>query len=87
MFAVVGLGSLLAREEEPERAVELLALALHHPATDQVTRDRAQELLAGLESTLPPEAFAAATARGQTLDLEEVAAEMLSGHSEADPHP
>jgi len=75
--ALVGVASISAQHGEPERAVELLALVLHHPAADQVTRDRAQKLLTELESELTPEAFAAATARGRVRELEEVAAGIL----------
>jgi tetratricopeptide (TPR) repeat protein len=82
--ALVGLASLSAREGAPERAVELLALASHHPATTKVTRDRAQELLLELKSELSPEVFAAATARGQARELEEVAAAVLAEN--AAPH-
>lgn len=57
--------------------MEFLALASHHRATPRVTRDRAQELLSELESTLSPEVFATARARGQVRELEEVAAAVL----------
>jgi len=84
LIALVGLASLSAQELEPERAVEFAALGLHHPAANQVTRDRAQALLAELESELSPEAFAAAMARGQARDLEEVAEEVLKEHTSTD---
>jgi predicted ATPase/DNA-binding SARP family transcriptional activator len=93
MDALVGLAYLSAREEEPERAdfrgpsassveplsraAELLALALHHPTTTQMTKDRARDLLSRLEAELPPEVFAAAMERGQARDLDDVAAEVL----------
>jgi tetratricopeptide (TPR) repeat protein len=77
LSALAGMAHLLAHEAEPERALELLALVLEHPATFQVTRDRAQRLLTQLESALSPEAVAAATARGQGRELEVTAAELL----------
>jgi predicted ATPase/DNA-binding SARP family transcriptional activator len=77
LSSLVGVGSLSAKEGNVELAVELLALALHSPATRQIDRDRAQELLAQLECELPPEVLAAAAARGQASELEEVAAEIL----------
>jgi len=81
MDALVGLASLSAGEGAPERAVEFLTLASHHPATTRATKDRTQALLLELESELPPEVFAAATARGQARELEEAAAEMLGQDS------
>jgi len=77
LSALVGMAQLLAHEAEPERAVELLALAHHHPATFQMTRDRAQCLLAQLESVLSPAAIGEATVRGQGRDLDDVMAEVL----------
>jgi hypothetical protein len=71
------MAHLLAREAEPERALELLVVVLQHPATFQVTRDRAQHLLTQLESVLSPESVTAAMAQGQTREFEEVAAEVL----------
>jgi hypothetical protein len=59
-------------------AVELLALALSHQATDQQARDRARQLLAALEAELPASMLAAAQARGQASELEKVAAELLA---------
>jgi predicted ATPase len=82
--ALVGLAGILASEAQSERAAELLALALHHPATTQETRDRAQGLLSELASELPQEVLAAATAQGQARGLQEVAAEMLA---ELGPRP
>ncbi len=79
--ALVGVAHLSVGEGAPERAVELLAFALHHSVTRQVTKDRAQGLLSELESELPPEVFAAATARGQGRDLEDVVAEILANHT------
>jgi len=81
--ALVGLACLSAEEGEPERAVELLSLVLHHPATRQIERDRAQHLLAELASKLPSDVFTAAVARGQARELEEVAAEILARQVDA----
>jgi len=75
--ALVGLASISANEAEPNRAIELLALTLHHPASAQVTKDSAQYLLSGLESELLPEVFAEAVERGRTRELEEVVTEVL----------
>jgi len=75
--ALVGLAHLWSQEAELEGAVEWLALVLHHPATCQIERDRAQHLLSELTRELPPEVFTAAVTRGQARELEEVAAEIV----------
>ena len=75
--ALSGAAHLLARGGQGERAVELLALVIQHPAVHQGTRDGAQRLLSRLESELPPEVLAAARGRGEARDLEATAAEVL----------
>ncbi|MCI0529446.1 MAG: hypothetical protein L0Y56_18560, partial [Nitrospira sp.] len=67
-----------AGREKKEQAVELLTLALHHPATWQIHKDKAVYLLAELEAELPPEVVAAAQERGKARQLEEVVAEILA---------
>jgi len=85
MDALVGLASLSAREGDLKQAVELLALARHHPATAQPTRDRIQGLLAELGSELSPELLAAATALGEALGVGDVAAEILADYRRSEP--
>jgi hypothetical protein len=64
-------------------AVELLALVIQHPASDQYRmlegriRDSARGLLAKLESELPPQSLSAALERGQGLDLDEIVADLI----------
>jgi tetratricopeptide (TPR) repeat protein len=74
---LVGFASLLAQTGEPERAIELLALVVHHPATWQVTRDRAYRLLAELGEAVPPEIAAAAQDRGRQLSVDAVITDLL----------
>ncbi len=80
---LVGMAGSLVKEGETaqERAAELLAFALHHPATLKETKDRAARLLAELESQLPPQVMVAAQERGKARKLEEVV-EALLGESE-----
>jgi tetratricopeptide (TPR) repeat protein len=54
-----------------EGAVELLATAVSHPASEKENKKRAEWLLAVLRAELPPEAFAAAFARGKAKRWEE----------------
>lgn len=78
---LVGLATLLTTAEpgdaEREQAVELLALALHHPASEQETKDRARWLLNKLVASLSPESVAAAQERGKAEKLDTVLLEML----------
>jgi tetratricopeptide (TPR) repeat protein len=71
--ALVGIATLLAKRGEKERAVELAALALHHPANYVQNQDRAEHLLSEMEPQLSHQAFAAAQERGKKRDLEETA--------------
>jgi len=70
---LVGLAALVAQAGAAERAIELLALALQHPAGTQRTRDRAGRLLNELASDLPPEVATAAQERGKVAALDDLA--------------
>jgi hypothetical protein len=72
-----GIAMLLAGEGERERALELLTLAIHHPASMEVVRDIVASLVAELEVELPPDGVAAAQERGRARDLEATVAELL----------
>jgi hypothetical protein len=50
--------------EKKQRAVELLALVLSHPAGSQEAKDKAQRLLPELEAEFPPQMLAAARGAG-----------------------
>jgi DNA-binding SARP family transcriptional activator/predicted ATPase len=65
--ALVGLATVLRKEEKHIAAVELLERALNHPAAWQETKDRAGKLLAELAAELPPEVMAVARAQTQPL--------------------
>jgi predicted ATPase/DNA-binding SARP family transcriptional activator len=64
--------------EQKQQAVEILSLVLSHPATWQVDKGKADRLLAGLKTELPPEVFAAARARGQAKTVDAVVEEILA---------
>jgi predicted ATPase/DNA-binding SARP family transcriptional activator len=76
---LLGPAALLARTGEEEQAVEVTALARHHPASVEETRTKADELLERLRSELPPAAYAAAEFRGRARDLETTLHELLVG--------
>lgn len=59
-------------------ALEWLALAVNHPATEQNTRERSAHWLAQLEAKLPRPVVEAALARGQAESLDAVVAGILA---------
>lgn len=61
----------------PLKAVELLAVAINHPAGEQATKDRATRLLAEHEATLPADGITAAIIQSRNRTLEAVVAEIL----------
>jgi tetratricopeptide (TPR) repeat protein len=77
LLALVKIAALLAAEGKRERALELLALVLHHPANWQYTTERAESLVAELEAELPPDMAAAAWERGRARDLDATVAELM----------
>jgi predicted ATPase/DNA-binding SARP family transcriptional activator len=72
-----GIAMLLVGEGEKERALEILTLAVHHPASMEVLRDIAASLVAELEVELPPHVAAAAQERGRARNLDATVAELL----------
>jgi hypothetical protein len=76
-----GWAALLVTDEstpvEQERAVELLTLVQHHPASAYETKEKVRYLLAEWTDNLPPDKMTSAQARGRTLDLWETVAELL----------
>ncbi len=65
---VAGIALLFARTGHPERAVELVSWAEHHPATERHTLTRrVGPLRTELENALPAESFTAAIERGRGL--------------------
>src|SRR5258708_26945105 len=47
----VGIGELFLQTEKQARGIELLALALHHPISDQDTKEQAERLLSRYQTT------------------------------------
>jgi len=73
-----------AAQNDLDEAVELLALVIDHPTSNQTRwlegriRDSARGLLAELEEKLPPETCQAALERGRALDLEEIVTYLIA---------
>ena len=78
---------LEASQNNLEEAVELLALVIDHPTSNQNRwlegriRDSAKDLLAKLEARLPPEIYSAALERGRDLVLDDIVNELTGGRS------
>jgi predicted ATPase len=76
--ALMGLATLLAKENHAERAVEVLALVRGAARIDRRTETKAEQLLAELEARLPAARFGAAQARGHKLEFGATVAAMLA---------
>ena len=61
-----------------DRALELLAFVLHHPASEQQTRDQIEPLRTELAHRVSAPAVTAAETRGRALDLDKLVATILS---------
>jgi predicted ATPase len=77
LWVLVRFARVLAHNEKPEQAWELLALILRHPATNRETKDVVNDLRNQLDSQLSREAINAAQERGRTRTLETTVEEFL----------
>jgi predicted ATPase/DNA-binding SARP family transcriptional activator len=77
LHVLAGIAALMAAKGDGARSLELLTLARHHPASWQITRDKAADRIAALEGELPPHVVAAACERGRARHLESTLAELL----------
>jgi LuxR family maltose regulon positive regulatory protein len=64
----VAVSDLLIRLRAIEQAIEFLALASQHPASERLTKIRAEQTLARVGSKLPASKFAEVTAAAKVLD-------------------
>ncbi len=78
---LTGIAQLCGAAGEVERALELVAFILQHPASEQQTRVQVEPLRAGFAARLSAEAAATAEARGRLLELDGIAAGILKGSS------
>jgi hypothetical protein len=70
------IAELMAKEGHPDKAFQLLALILRHPASEQATQKQAGQLFASLTALLSPQERAAAEQAAQAISLETVIAEL-----------
>jgi tetratricopeptide (TPR) repeat protein len=68
--ALTGMAETLIKEGKGERALEIVSCVVHHPALDRELEDLAGQLIAGLESEIPPRTFEIAWKKGKTRGLE-----------------
>jgi tetratricopeptide (TPR) repeat protein len=66
---LVKIGDLLVRIGAYRQAIEPLALAVEHPATEQAFRTLATQLITNCGAQLAPDAFASGLRRGRTRNL------------------
>ncbi len=83
-YGLTGFAALYEHEGQPERAVELLSLAVNHPLSPPWWAEREPltiKLIAQLQQALTPQAYADAWARGAALDLDAVIRELVDGET------
>ncbi len=74
---LIGIALLLTKQEEKEKALELLTISFSHSAAEKETKNRAQKLIAELELQLSPKVVDMIKQKSKTRNLEEVAVEIL----------
>ncbi len=78
---LMGIARHLIQREQPDRAAELVGLALHHPgSSSDVKQNEIAPILAQLEDVLPPDRLDDALERGKALDLQTTVEAILVSH-------
>jgi tetratricopeptide (TPR) repeat protein len=80
LAALVGVAALWANAGRRGAAVELLTLAVYHPACNRRTQDWAARQLSRLERELPGAEVSLAEERGRRRQLDEAVDTLLAGH-------
>jgi predicted ATPase/class 3 adenylate cyclase len=70
LYALVGIGNLLALQNQLERAVKLLTFVQTHPRTPSPYHELAEMRLPDLKATLPVDAFRSAQEHGKSSTIE-----------------
>ncbi|MBA3532634.1 MAG: tetratricopeptide repeat protein [Ardenticatenales bacterium] len=79
LLILFAIATLHARLGHRERALELLGLILHHPASDVCeTKGPASALLAELSDGLPPERVTVLLEQGRNREIEQIITELLA---------
>lgn len=69
LFLMTSIAEWLLQTDHSEQGPELLAFALHDPASDPETIQQGQDVLDRFQAALEPAVFAAAVEQGEGLDL------------------
>ena len=77
LLGIKAISAYFAAQGDIVKALELITLINHHPASWKWTKDRASELAVRLELELPPDVVAQAKERGRARDLDATVAELL----------
>lgn len=72
LYSLVGIGSILAREEQIQQGVEILSFVLANPLTPALYRQITERELSDLEQKIPREFFDSAKVQGETSELEQI---------------
>lgn len=76
-LGLVCLAELYDRRQEPWRAVYLLTIALHHPATEERDKQAAHRHLQALQTQMPAAKFGQAVEQGRRSGLEAAVSQIL----------
>jgi predicted ATPase len=77
LYALIGLGGVLARTGDEEGAAELFELVIQHPITPAPYREMTQKWLSRLDRSLSAETLAEIKQRAGALELDQVTERML----------
>ncbi|MCB9451522.1 MAG: protein kinase [Anaerolineaceae bacterium] len=80
---LVEISQVLMKQGRKSRALELLALTLHQPNSDETTHDTAERLLFELGTELSPDVVSAGWEKGKTGEFQKVITDLLSDQAES----
>ncbi|HEY6103185.1 MAG TPA: hypothetical protein VI007_08175, partial [bacterium] len=79
LYALIGLASVMTREDDGVRAAEIFAFAIQHRFTPALFRDIARGELTDLAQRVSLDALAAARTRGEASSLEQIVSPLRLG--------
>ncbi|HEX2618851.1 MAG TPA: hypothetical protein VHL11_01855 [Phototrophicaceae bacterium] len=78
LIAICAIGEALRPAGQNEKALEYFTFVLQHPLSHQFIRAASNNEIVWIRENLSPDVFAASEARGKTLTLDQVVAELLA---------
>jgi tetratricopeptide (TPR) repeat protein len=82
LYSLIGLGQLLAKEEQFELGVKILSFVAANPITPSLYREMAAKSLGEIENKFPADEFKAASKAGEKADVEEIVNSLPSSLTE-----